>query len=195
MRGGAPGNITWRRPGADFPRGARLRGGDTNELIASINAAFQSTPSTPSPSTQPAGIFRKEVHQNSFFLLPTGTASGSRAPPPPPARPVAPLPPPGLSGQYAVPRDPSPGPAVVGCLQRPRSALELSPRRRTARADAAPQLRGQFALCPRARTRGPCPRARTTGFPRPTVWGTGPPAALRASLQLSPLTCSSEVDF
>lgn len=191
------GNLTWRRLGRVFPEGPDSYEATTQDLTASHECRAQSTLSSPSPSPQPAGTFRKEVHLNSFFsLLPTWTASRPGAPPPPtsaPGRSPAPT-------RYQQLVSPTKGPlASAG-----RPELPTAPPK-CARAEPPGGAPTQRARPPTAGISSPSapgqghgvlvPEPERAAFLAPACEARGPPAARRSSLQLSPLTCSSGVDF
>lgn len=196
MRGKAQGNLTCTRPRAGFPRGTEFLGGNNKRANCFPPTSRFDPPQALLPSrSEPAEIFRKRVHGNSFppSHPATGPAPHSFSPT---SAPGPSQPPPGLSSWYPQPRVPSPGRATRGFPRRPRSALRRSPAKAHRPSRHRPQLQGGSSPSASGQGHGVLvpehgqPAFRTLGWEE-----RGPLAGRRASIQLSPLTCSSGVDF
>lgn len=203
VRGGAPGNLTWRRPGAGFPRGIGLLRGDNRQANRFPWTLRLNPPQAlPLQVISPLGSSEKGFTRNSSFpAFHRGSVPARRCSSPPPRR-VAPQPPPGLSSWYPKPRVPSPGRAVPGCSLRPRNALGRSPPEAHQPGGRGPQLRGAVRPLPRGKGTGSLsqspanrlstPQGARRGVPRPSA---APPSSCHHSPALQGLTFEFVIGF
>ena len=170
------GNLTWRPPGAGFPRGlGLLRGNDTGANCFPLT----SRSIHPKLSLSKCSA-RWDLQEKGSLETLSSFPLGQRPGPAlllPHLRAAA-LPSPQQLSAAGIPNRGSPRPRGPSRAARrtPKVRLGGEPRWRTGPAVTAPNCGDQFALCPGARARGPCPRALARGFPRPRVGGAGFPS-------------------
>lgn len=172
------GNLTWRPPGAGFPRGVvgLLRGNNTGTNCFPLTSRSIHPKLSLSKCSARWDIQEKDSLETLFPPAHPDSVRARRSSSPTSAPRHSPAP---NSSQQLV--SPTEGPLVRAArpglpAAPPKCAWAENPVSAPAQRSRPPTAGDQFALCPGARARGPCPRAPASGFPRPRVGGAGFPS-------------------